>query len=61
LQNVQILSAGTENLSQKVAELNKGKTYWKSFIIWTLIFLALEILILKFWRRKKKVPNAAAA
>ena len=37
-------------LSQSIKELNEGKKLWKLFIIFALIFLASEIVMLRFWR-----------
>ena len=45
------MEASEENLAAEAGELEEGKKYWWTMIIWTLIFLAIEIILLKFWKR----------
>ena len=46
-----ILDGDLETLRKQVAELDSGFQMWYSFIILALIFLAIEILLIKFWPR----------
>lgn len=49
--NARLMEASEENLAAEAGELEEGKKYWWTMIIWTLIFLAIEIILLKFWKR----------
>lgn len=48
--NATIITTGLESLQQHVGELDEGKKVWLSLIIFALIFIAAEILLIKFWR-----------
>jgi|JI9StandDraft_1071089.scaffolds.fasta_scaffold05570_9 hypothetical protein len=48
--NWAILNGDMESIAAGASEINEGKKYWFSMIIWALIFLALEVLLIKFWR-----------
>lgn len=49
--NYSILNSTIEGISKSVNELSKGRRLWYSMIIMALIFLALEVLLIKFWKR----------
>lgn len=51
LGNVMVLNVKEKPVSLAIEELNKGVRFWKLFIILTLLFLAAEVLILRFWKR----------
>ena len=46
-----LLDGSLETLRKQVEELDSGFQLWYSFIILALIFLAIEILLIKFWPR----------
>lgn len=49
--NIEILDQeNASELASEYASESKGKYFWKYFVIAALIFLALEILIIRFWR-----------
>ncbi|MFN4234491.1 MAG: BatA domain-containing protein [Bacteroidia bacterium] len=48
--NVAVLEAMSGNLAQTIQKLNKGIPLWKWFILLTLVFLAIEILLIKFYK-----------
>jgi hypothetical protein len=48
--NITILQSASGNLTQTIKKLNKGIQLWKLFIILTLVFLAIEVLLIKFYR-----------
>lgn len=50
LTGMNIVDADLSTLSKSIGELNKGKTLWRLLIMLTLIFLALEVLLIKFWK-----------
>ena len=39
------------NFGQRIQEMDRGIILWKWFVVLALIFLALETLILRFWRQ----------
>lgn len=49
--NARLMEASEENLAAEAGELEEGKKYWWTMIVWTLIFLAIEIILIKFWKR----------
>lgn len=49
--NWSVLDGSLESIGKSAAEIESGKKYWYSMIVWALIFLAIEILLIKFWRR----------
>lgn len=51
LPQISVLNAGLETLQKQVNSLDAGFQLWYSFIILALIFLALEVLLIKFWRK----------
>ncbi len=50
LKNISVLETSTKNLTEAIQELHAGIRLWKLFIIFALVFLAAEILILRFWK-----------
>ncbi len=48
ISNVQIGSRTNQNIRNIVQEINLGKSYWKLCIILSLLFLLIEILLIKF-------------
>ena len=50
IENSTIITTGLENLQQHVGELDEGKKLWYTLILFALIFIAIEILLVKFWR-----------
>ncbi len=48
LTSFSVLETGTEDLSLRLSELDQGRKLWKWFILLALIFLALEVLLLRF-------------
>lgn len=48
--NWNILTGNLESIAAGAGEITDGKKYWLSMIVWALIFLAIEILLIKFWR-----------
>jgi hypothetical protein len=43
-----VLEGGTEDLSLRLNELDQGRKLWKWFILLALLFLAMEVLLLRF-------------
>jgi hypothetical protein len=50
LANWSVLSGDTEAVAAEATQLEEGTKYWLTLIIWALIFLAIEVLLIKFWR-----------
>jgi Aerotolerance regulator N-terminal len=48
--NWSVLEGDTEAVAAGATLLEDGQKYWLSLIVWALIFLAIEILLIKFWR-----------
>lgn len=48
--NISVIEAVGENLTQIIQNLNKGIQLWKWFVLLTLVFLAIEVLLIKFYR-----------
>lgn len=48
--NAAVIEAASGNLTQTIQNLNKGIQLWKLFILLTLVFLAIEVLLIKFYR-----------
>ena len=46
--NFSILNSKAKDITQTLSEMNLGKRLWKLCIIFALLFLAIEILLLKF-------------
>ena len=50
LNNFEILTDKGKPLSDAIKDMNQGTLLWKLFIILALVFLAMEIILLRFWR-----------
>jgi hypothetical protein len=50
LSNWSVLSGDMESIGAEATQLEEGTKYWLTLIIWALIFLAIEVLLIKFWR-----------
>lgn len=50
LKNYMVLNVKNKPLSKALVELNQGVILWKLFIIFALFFLAVEVIILRFWK-----------
>jgi hypothetical protein len=50
LNNVEILGEKGLPLSDTIKDMNQGTMLWKLFIILALVFLAIEVVLLRFWR-----------
>ncbi len=45
-----VITSDLNTIAASIQEVNEGKTLWKSFIIMALLFLGIEILLIKFWK-----------
>jgi hypothetical protein len=50
LKNFEILSDRGKPLTDTIKDMNQGTLLWKLFIILALVFLAIEVVLLRFWR-----------
>jgi hypothetical protein len=57
--NLSILNEETSNLSHTLSQLEEGTRLWKFCIIMALIFLAMEILLLRFYNPAATKPQVA--
>ncbi|MCL4816378.1 MAG: BatA domain-containing protein [Flavobacteriales bacterium] len=48
--NVSLVEPTTANVTKFIAEKNKGLRLWKLCIILALVFISIEIALLKFWK-----------
>jgi hypothetical protein len=48
--NINVMDINFQNMSQSLAELDQGKKLWKLCLILALLFLAAEILLLRFMK-----------
>jgi len=48
IKNIKINSSTNQNISNIVQEIQLGKSYWKLCIILALLFLLMEIMLIKF-------------
>lgn len=53
--NIRIIDTAKAGATVSIEELSEGKRLWKYFIILTLIFILVEILIIKFWKNEAPV------
>jgi len=53
LNKVQILSEKGKPLSETIKDMNQGTRLWKLFIILALVFLAIEIFLLRVWNETR--------
>jgi len=51
LKNWQIIDATNEHLTQKIKLSSEGKQLWYYFVILALVFITIEILLLRFFKR----------
>ncbi len=51
LKNFEILSDKGKPLTDTIKDMNQGTLLWKLFIILALVFLATEVILLRFWRK----------
>ena len=49
--NINVINAEGIDLSHKISQLNEGKRLWKYFIIAALVFLGIEILLIRYFKR----------
>ncbi len=50
LNNFNVLEVGAQNLKQSLIEIEQGRKLWKICIVLALLFLAVEVLLLRFMR-----------
>jgi hypothetical protein len=50
LENCTIIESRNKNITDVLNELNMGIKLWKIFIILALIFLAVEVILLRLWK-----------
>jgi Aerotolerance regulator N-terminal len=50
LKNVSVIEPNEKSLTKSIQEINDGKKLWKWFLILGLVFLALEILIIRLFK-----------
>ena len=43
-----VLTSGVEDLSLRLSELDRGRKLWKWFVLFALLFLAVEVIILRY-------------
>lgn len=48
--NWSVMQGDSENIAAGANEFSEGKKLWLTMIVWALIFLAVEVLLIKFWR-----------
>ncbi len=48
--NWSVLQGDIESVSAGASAIDGNHKYWLSLLVWALIFLAIEILLIKFWR-----------
>jgi hypothetical protein len=53
LKNIRILADMGKPLSDTIKDMNQGTSLWKLFIILALVFLALEIILLRVWNEMR--------
>jgi hypothetical protein len=49
-QNVNVVNGANAEVASVVKELDRGTALWKWCILLTLLFLGIEIALLRFWR-----------
>ncbi len=50
LMNIDVLELDSKNITQSLMELDQGKKLWKLCLILALLFLAVEVLLLRFMK-----------
>ncbi|MES2591829.1 MAG: BatA domain-containing protein [Bacteroidota bacterium] len=48
--NIHIIEPGSQSLQQSLTEMEQGKKLWKLCVILALLFLAIEVLLLRFMK-----------
>lgn len=48
-----VLTGSERSITDTIKDMNRGTSLWKLFIILALAFLAIEILLLRFWKSNK--------
>jgi len=48
--NIKIISNDNISIKQEVEILNNGKQLWKMFIVFALLFIGIEIVLIKLWK-----------
>ena len=48
--NIIILETTEKSITQSLTEINQGKKLWKLCVILALLFLAIEVLLLRFMK-----------
>jgi hypothetical protein len=48
--NVNVVNGANDEVATVVKELNRGTSLWRLCLILTLVFLAIEIALLRFWK-----------
>ncbi|MBL0342553.1 MAG: hypothetical protein IPP71_17615 [Bacteroidetes bacterium] len=51
LKNLKIIDSGDVELTHQFSAINEGTRLWKYCIMLVLLFLAFEVLLLKFWKK----------
>lgn len=51
--NLSVVEADGKELSHIISQLNEGKPLWKYCIVLALIFLAIEIILIRYFNRQK--------
>ena len=51
LKNWQVINASNEHLTQKIKLSSEGKQLWYYFVILALIFITIEIILLRFFNK----------
>ncbi|MGB3948292.1 MAG: BatA domain-containing protein [Bacteroidia bacterium] len=50
LDNYTVLEVGAQSMQQSLMDIQQGKKLWKLFVVLTLLFLAIEIALLRFMK-----------
>ncbi len=50
LNNFSMVSGDKKFLTKELEEISQGKQYWKHFLVFALLFLAIEILLVRLWK-----------
>ncbi|HLN73084.1 MAG TPA: BatA domain-containing protein [Prolixibacteraceae bacterium] len=50
LKKIQLIDASATNFSTVLQDLNNGKQLWKLFVMFSILFLLIEMAVIKFWK-----------
>jgi hypothetical protein len=50
LRNCNLLSSNNKTLGEAIKELNSGLQLWKLFVVLSLFFFLMEIIVIRFWK-----------